>query len=180
MNIYREYLWSGLYRKESRKFTILPQKLTTYKLTNLQYGRSCWSSGVEQLRVDSMDVRTNLVFPQEKNIYFPLPTISSSLRVYRNPVSAFRVGNVFVSGLPSYLLWKLSRTDLGQTVIIYIIILIYLDHHKSCNYELESLMYVYLFAHNFWIWVEICECFKLNQREWRILWILWILWISWI
>lgn len=53
MNIYREHLWSGLYRKGSRKFTILPQKLTTYKLTNLQYGRSCWSCGVEQLRVDS-------------------------------------------------------------------------------------------------------------------------------
>lgn len=95
---------------------------------------------VEQLRVDSMDVRTNLVFPQEKNIYFPLPTISSSLRVYRNPVSAFRV---FVSG--NQVIYY--GNYLGSQILarLLLIILIYLNYDKDCNYELGSLMYVYFF-----------------------------------
>lgn len=110
MNIYSEHLWSGLYRKGSRKFTILPQKLTTYKLTNLQYGRSCWSCGVEQLRVDSMDVfraHEPRIFTREKHI---LPSTSNF-----EQLESLSESSICFS---SYLLWKLlPRTDLGRTVI---------------------------------------------------------------
>lgn len=114
MNIYREHLWSGLYRKGNRKFTILPQKLTTYKLTNLQYGRSCWSRAVA----------SRLVWTCARTSYFyKRKTYTSLYQQFRAtwefigiPVSVFRVGNIFVSRVIKLFIME-TISDVGQTVI---------------------------------------------------------------